>query len=129
VNLGDLDTDQVADAYEQQHFGGTTNGPDADTDGDGFTLLQEYIANTQPTNGQNFQRLEIGPAATSNGWKIFFPSATGRLYRIDVATNLAPANWQPLVTNVPGSGAVLDVSDTNAAVPRFFRSEVRMGDQ
>ena len=129
VNLGDLDTDQVADAYEQQHFGGTTNGPGADTDGDGFTLLQEYIANTQPTNGQNFQRLEIGPAATSNGWKIFFPSATGRLYRIDVATNLAPANWQPLVTNVPGSGAVLDVSDTNAAVPRFFRSEVRMGDQ
>ncbi len=124
IRLSDRDADQVADAYEQQHYGTTTNEPTSDTDGDGFTLLQEYIAYTQPTNGQNFQRLEIGPATTSNGWKIFFPSATGRLYRIDVATNLAPANWQPLVTNVPGSGAVLDVTDTNAAAPRFFRNQV-----
>ena len=129
VNLGDLDADQVADAYEQQHYGSTTNGPGADTDGDGFTLLEEYIANTQPTNGASFQRLEIGPAATSNGWKIFFPSSTGRLYRIDVATNLAPANWQPMVTNVPGTGSALEVGDTNPTVPRFFRSEVKMGDQ
>ena len=129
IRLSDRDADQVADAYEQQHYGTTTNQPVSDTDGDGFTLLQEYIAYTQPTNGQNFQRLEIGPVATSNGWKIFFPSSTGRLYRIDVATNLAPANWQPMVTNVPGTGSALEVGDTNPTVPRFFRSEVKMGDQ
>ena len=126
IRLNDLDADQVPDAYEQQHYGGTTNAADTDTDGDGFTLWQEYVANTQPTNGQNFQRLEIGPAATSNGWKILFPSATGRLYRIDVATNLAPAVWQPLATNLPGTGAALEISDTNPAAPRFFRSEVKI---
>lgn len=124
VDLGDLDADLVADAYEQQHYGTTTNGPGADSDGDGFTLLEEYIAATQPTNGQNFQRLEIGPAAISNGWKIFFPTATGRLYRVDAATNLAPANWQPLVTNLPGTGSTLELKDTNPAAPRFFRNQV-----
>lgn len=127
VSLVDVDADRTPDAWEQQHYGTITNGPESDTDGDGFTLLQEYIAATHPTNGQNFQRLEIGPAGTSNGWKILFGTATGRLYRIDVTTNLAPADWQPLATNVPGTGLALEISDTNAAQPRFYRNAVKLG--
>lgn len=61
IRLSDRDADQVADAYEQQHYGTTTNEPTSDTD-KRRPLLQEYIAATQPTNGQNFQRMEMDQA-------------------------------------------------------------------
>jgi len=125
---GDVDGDGIPDDWEAGNDLDCTSGADAtsDTDSDQRTAWEEYVAGTSPTNGQNFQRLEIGPDEISNGWKISVATVTGRLYRIEVATNLVPTDWQPLVTNWPGTGSALKLNDTNAAMPRFFRSDIRL---
>lgn len=124
----DLDGDGLPDDWEAGNGLDCTADSDADsdTDGDQRTAWEEYVATTSPTNGQSFQRLEIVPAATSNGWKISFATSTGRLYRVEMATNLASAAWLPLLTNGTGTGFPLELSDTNAGTPRFFRSDVRL---
>ena len=44
----DEDGDGMGDGWERQHFGGLTQTPTADFDGDGSTNLQEYVNNTLP---------------------------------------------------------------------------------
>ncbi len=48
VTYVDDDGDSIADSWEQQHFGGTSGGPNEDTDGDGFSSLQEFENDTDP---------------------------------------------------------------------------------
>jgi hypothetical protein len=45
----DGDGDGVFDAYERWYYGGTANGADSDTDGDGRSLLSEFTAGSDPT--------------------------------------------------------------------------------
>ncbi len=44
----DADADGVADWYEWYHYGATSLAPDADTDSDGYSLLEEYYRNYDP---------------------------------------------------------------------------------
>jgi hypothetical protein len=46
----DSDGDGVLDGYERWYFGDLTHGASDDDDGDGATLLQEYLADTDPTD-------------------------------------------------------------------------------
>jgi unsaturated chondroitin disaccharide hydrolase len=53
---------------------------------------------------------------------ISFPTAAGKTYFVQYLDNLAsPNSWNLLVTNVPGSGAVISISDTNPPSRRFYR--------
>jgi hypothetical protein len=44
----DVDGDSVPDWYEMEYYGSLTNSGTSDTDGDGFTLAQEYANGTHP---------------------------------------------------------------------------------
>jgi hypothetical protein len=66
--------------------------------------------------------IQIGVAPGSPGPTISFPSTAGRAYEIQYKNDLSDASaWVDLVTNVPGSGTVIDVIDTNPANWRFYR--------
>lgn len=54
----DTDNDGIADAWEYIHFNNLTNVTDTDTDGDGRTLYQEYIADTNPMDGTSHFELK-----------------------------------------------------------------------
>ncbi|MCF7734008.1 MAG: hypothetical protein K9N23_20150, partial [Akkermansiaceae bacterium] len=45
---GDSDGDGIDDAFEWYYYGTLSNGADADTDGDGKTLLAEFTAGSSP---------------------------------------------------------------------------------
>lgn len=45
----DLDTDELPDAWEIEHFGSTNQGADDDADGDGLSNMEEYQRTTNPT--------------------------------------------------------------------------------
>lgn len=47
----DSDGDGVNDGFEYFHYGNTDHGADSDTDGDGLSLLAEYLGGTLPQVG------------------------------------------------------------------------------
>jgi hypothetical protein len=53
---------------------------------------------------------------------ISFPTATGHLYQVQYANDLhPPVSWNLVATNLPGSGYIMSVTDSNPAAPRFYR--------
>jgi hypothetical protein len=119
---------ELPDDWEAAHRLDCTSGADAtdDRDGDLVANRDEYVAGTNPTNAQDFQRLENPVPGTSNDWNFSFATVTGRVYRIEYATQLAPADWQPLATNLPGSGLPIQWPATNGAAARYYRNAVRL---
>jgi len=64
VNASDADSDGIPDDWESLYFGGPTNALAAkDYDGDTMTALQEYLADTDPTNNES--RLAIRGICTT----------------------------------------------------------------
>ncbi len=59
ITLGaDTDGDGIADAWERQNFGNlTTATATSDTDHDGVTDLQEYLADTNPNDPNDYLRI------------------------------------------------------------------------
>ncbi|HMO03953.1 MAG TPA: S8 family serine peptidase [Kiritimatiellia bacterium] len=124
VDLSDLDNDGLPDAWEVQFFGSVTNTSGAvDSDGDGQSDRAEWIAGTQPTSAASFFRA----TALDAGSPVQVPSITGRLYHLDVSTNLLQPAWWPVsgMTNIPGTGAPLLLQDTNVTTERIFRVRVQ----
>jgi hypothetical protein len=58
------------------------------------------------------------------GWPaISFPTAAGENYFVQYLDSLVPdGNWQILATNIPGSGSIVSITDTNPPDLRFYRA-------
>ena len=85
-----------------------------DYDGDGQTDLEEYLAGTNPENGDEFLRVEFGSL------EIPYTSA-GRVYTIERTTNLllGEIGWQ-FQAEALGTGGRLEFTpDTNAPAAAF----------
>lgn len=121
----DFDADGMNDGWEVTNFCGVCESDGTgDTDSDEWTDAEEYIAATQPTNSAS---------AFSNDWNLADPdflmvgipaSSAARRYSIEVASNLLSGIWNPVITNVPGNGGLLQFTLTNAASMEFYRSSV-----
>jgi hypothetical protein len=98
---------------------------EGDPDGDAFSSFQEWVADTDPTNGLSFLRIETltpGPPVA-----VEFLSSSNRLYSLWAGTNLSTGGWSPVSgqTDLPGTGARDSLHDTNAGPRQFHRVEVR----
>jgi hypothetical protein len=119
----DDDGDGLNDTFEEQHFGGTTNGlPYLDDDEDGFSNLSEQIADTNPTNALSFFQITAQPAESPHS--ISVPSALGRLYTLQFCAELADENTWSNVTGqieILGTGTLLTLTDPEPAEGRSYR--------
>jgi len=95
---------------------------DEDPDGDGFTNEQEYIAGSDPRDSASVFSVQIS-VNTGDGAELTFGSATGRLYSLFSTTDLVSGVWGVLETNMPGSGTVISVDDTNEWNHVYYRVE------
>ena len=91
--------------------------------------MSEYIADTSPTNGTSFFKLNVisntGPRSI-----VFSPSSTGRIYTLQYVDDLLPGAWSniPDQVNQPGDGNPADVLiDTNVPPDqRHYRIGVKL---
>jgi len=97
----DGDADGMPDWWEQRFFGTETGGPAAtDSDGDGFSNLQEYLAHTSPTDPGDFPRTQLYSAV--------LPGSRSAVVGSPVTVFGAVANTS--ATTATGCGVALDSS-------------------
>ena len=125
--------DGIPDGWRRQFFGGsgtTTNVSSCATgnpDGDGFSNLQEYVADTKPTNA--LSRFQIQSTTNAAGLTLSFLSSASRKYTLFYRTNLTSGAWTniPSQTDIPGSGAVeVFTAPTSTSPQCFYRIGVRV---
>jgi len=126
----DADADGLPNGWEQANgldpLNPTgTNGPDGDSDGDGFSNLQEYLAGTSPTNAASALRI-TGVVRTNDDMLVTWTTIGGHTNIVQVATDLA-GGYTNLSPNIilPGTGDVttnyLDVGGDTNVPARFYR--------
>ncbi len=120
--------DGIPDWWRSQNFGGsgtsttTNNCAACDPDKDGQSNLQEFLADTQPTNASSLLKI----VAISNrppNTMTFFPSSTGRVYSLESTTNAIVGPWSPVggQSGIYGSGSITNLPDTNSPAATFYR--------
>ncbi len=125
---GDLNGNGIPNYWEEQY--GTITGlvASADNDGDGFSNLQEYIADTNPTNAASF--FEIDAFVAQANQTVTFIGSTARQYQVFYTTNnLTGTNlaWIAANTNkIWGAGTNSFITVTNTGEKAFYRLKVNL---
>jgi hypothetical protein len=118
----DADGNGINDDWEVQYFGHIGIDPNADPDGDGLSNLQEFLAGTDPTDSSSSLRIT---SIVTNGPDIVisFTTSSNRAYDAQYNDDLTISNWSAVVTNIPGTGAIVSTNDPGAAslTNRFYR--------
>jgi uncharacterized protein (TIGR03790 family) len=110
----DSDGDGIADAWEQHYFGGLyVYGATHDPDRDGVANLEEFVADTDPTQSNQF--LAVRTVEQTGGQVVvYFETSTNRLYQADYSDGFFENGllWQPVFTALwPGAGATQSWTD------------------
>ena len=97
-----------------------------DTDGDGFSDLNEYGAGTDPfdTNSSlKIVRCEFGKAVT-----LSWLGVAGKYYAVEGATNPAAGTWREQTAVLSGVSDTMSVSIVPQGKQQFYRVQVSDGD-
>jgi hypothetical protein len=129
-NSADTDGDSIPDAWEVE-YGldpvGVSND-EVDSDNDGMTDADEYVADTNPTNAASF--FEMSGFVVSTNQTITFNGSTAREYQLFYTTNdLAATNLSWTATQsdlIWGTGTNTSISVTNPADNAFYRLRVTL---
>jgi hypothetical protein len=91
----------------------------ADPDGDGATLLQEYLAGTNPTNAASVLRMKL--QSTPQGLFLNWNTVPGLIYQVQTSSNLL--FWSNLggPRFAPGNSDSMNVGGSRAASYRVIR--------
>jgi len=95
-------------------------------DGDAHTTLQEWIADTDPTNALSYFR--IAAIATGPPVTVEFLSSTNRQYTLSASPTLVEPVWTDVAgqVDVPGGGGLDSLTDTNGAGGNFYRVRAKL---
>ncbi|HMP90909.1 MAG TPA: FG-GAP-like repeat-containing protein [Kiritimatiellia bacterium] len=119
----DDDGDGMPDWWEILHGLDPKDPADAgiDSDYDGFTNLQEYIADTNPQDDLSYFVIES--FEETGVTMVFFMSSSERIYTMQYSDNPADGSWSNVAgqVNVPGTGGLLALIDDSPGDGRIYR--------
>lgn len=123
--VGDADNDGIADWWEALYGlnPAVSNAPDADFDIDGFTDLQEYLADTAANDDALFPVITWIAGETNR--LVTFPSSSARVYSLQASDALDTGVWAQVGGSVTGQFGWTTLADTNQAAARQYRFAVR----
>ena len=129
--LPDEDGDGIPDDWESTRGlnSSVSNSPAADSDGDGRPDIEEYWADTHPTNGASFFPMVVVTNPPLGAMVLIVdPTSTARVYGVRWTTNLLsiPQAWTLIPPEKPGSGAAVTFTVTNNGLGRIYRTGVRL---
>jgi hypothetical protein len=121
AGTGDSDSDGMPDVWEQNH--GTlvfVNDAGDDSDHDGLTNLQEYLAGTHPNNSASVLKLNILGGVNSNVLEFF--AVSNLTYSVLYKLSLGDAFWSKL-GDVPALplNRIVNVTNSPPGATRFYR--------
>lgn len=119
---GDYDGDGVANAWEDVFGYDPLDGSDGnlDTDGDGMTTVEEFGADTIPTNAEsNLQMLEI--SHDDSGFSVMWRGGIMATQFIEYSDDLRNGTWTPLFTNMPPTAVTNLFEMQGQGTYRIFR--------
>ncbi|MBN2162398.1 MAG: carbohydrate-binding protein [Pontiellaceae bacterium] len=112
-------------AWQEMNYPGGYPGDEADTDLDGFTSMQEYIASTNPNDTGSFFRISEVERVTASELVMRWDAANDRRYQVEWTASLTN-EFIPLPDDLPYPTA----SYTNRIIPSdlagFFRVVVEL---
>jgi hypothetical protein len=126
--FSDLEGDGMDDAWEITMFGDVHRNGQADADQDGMNDRNEYLAGTDPGNGESLLRMHALALADGRRVTIYWSAVPGKTYRVQWSPRLSEeARWQDL----PGDVLALDeiaskVDDTidEGGQERYYRIRI-----
>ena len=130
LGLNDTDGDGMPDWWELWHNLNPNDPSDAalDSDNDGITNLNEYIAGTDPQDKTDY--FHIASITAGTNCVLSFQSALNRLYTLEIRTNLNTGSWTSVSgqIDIVGNAGLLELSQTNSPpeTTQFYRIKVRV---
>lgn len=131
---GDSDSngDGIPDAWYIQ-YGFNPTGPSIahlDSDGDGATNWEEFIADTHPNNPSSVfpPRIQQAHGSGTFSFQVGPPTSPARRYDVFWSTNLVGGQWHPVGLNHTGHAQhnAITLTVTNAPPDRYYRTGVVM---
>ncbi|OGV61490.1 MAG: hypothetical protein A2498_16440 [Lentisphaerae bacterium RIFOXYC12_FULL_60_16] len=136
----DDDGDGIPDIWENQYLGSTTYAAGDDTDGDGVSNFNEWLAASNPSNTVSHLRVTsfglpdegspnlaltwLGGEATVSSPFFAVGDRPGRRFLVLASDNdasLAPATRASLNPNTTGTNAWTDTGAASAPISRYYR--------
>lgn len=128
LKIVDTDSDNLPDWWESEQFGNLAQTYATDTDHDGFTNGEEFLAGTAPGNANSklaFSAATWGSGSSSSDFVMSFPSVADRSYQVEWSNDLGA--WNNLGATRVGTGSAIEVRDSgarSASAKRFYRLRV-----
>ena len=115
----DLNGNGISDIWEWV-YGANGIDPNVDSDGDGFSNLQEAIAGTDPFDANSVPK--ISPMLLSGtNLSVVMPGALGKFYQLQSITNLGSTNWLVETGLILRAGGNLTLPAPANGTTKFFR--------
>jgi hypothetical protein len=119
AQMVDLNGNGMSDIWEWIYNANGIN-PNADSDGDDFSNLQEALAGTNPFDSNSYPRIPTMSCSTTN-FSVTMPCALGKQYQLQSVADLGGTNWVVETNLVARSGTNVTLTVPVTSVMKFYR--------